>query len=77
MCTSFQFANFSCVHQNKVRFGNVSFYAVGSVSQVILLGKALFTPTVINVTRNIETANLIRLLSWIFLDGEWYLARFY
>ena len=33
-----QFANFSCVHQNIERSGNVLMYGVGSVSRVVLLG---------------------------------------
>ena len=73
-----QFAKFSCVHWNKARFGNVWIHAVGSVSQVILLGKALCTPTVINVTTiHIKTANLVRVCSSIYLDREWYLTRLY
>ena len=34
----FQFASFSCVHQNRARFGNLWMYGVCLVSQVILLG---------------------------------------
>ena len=32
------FAKFSCVHQNRARFGNGLRYGMCSVSQVILLG---------------------------------------
>ena len=72
-----QFANLSCVYQNRARFGNVLMYGVGSVSQVILSGYALCTPSVINVTRHIKTANPIRVCSTIYLDEECYLTMFY
>ena len=36
---------------------------MGSVSQVILLDQALCTPTVINVTKRIQTGNPIRVCS--------------
>ena len=49
----------------KVRFSDVSTYGVVSVSQVILLGWNLCTPTVINVTIHIKTANLVQLCSSI------------
>ena len=52
-------------------------YAVGSVSQLNLLGKALYTPTVIKVTISFKTANLVRVCSSLYLDREWYLTSFY
>ena len=67
---------FCCV-QNRARFGSILMHGVGSVNQVILLGSALCAPTVINVTRHIETANPIRVCSSIYLDTEWYLTKFY
>ena len=53
-------AKVSCVDHNRPRFRNVLMYGVGSVSQVILLGWALCTPTVINVTRRNKSTNPIR-----------------
>ena len=52
-------------------------YDVESVSQVILLGKALCTPIVINVTKHIKTANLVQVCSSIYIDREWFLTNFY
>ena len=72
-----QFVKFSFVHQNRARISNVLIYNVGSVSQAILLGSVSCTQTVINVKRQIKTANLIWVCSLIYLDRESYLARFY
>ena len=72
-----QFAKFSCVHQNKARFGNVLGYGVGLISQVILSELALRTPTVINVTKHIRTANSIRVCLTTYSDKEWFLTRLY
>ena len=72
-----QLARFLCVHHNRARFGNVFLYGVGSVSQFILLGWNLCTPTAINVTIHIKTVNLIRVCSSIYLSRKWYLTRFY
>ena len=66
-------AKFSCVHQNRARFVNVLMYDMGSVNQVILLGQALFTPTLINVTRRIKTTNLIRFSTSKYVDKECFL----
>ena len=70
-----QFAKFSCVDQNKARFGIVLLFGVGSFSRGILLGEALCIPTVISATRHINTANLIRVFSSIYLARECYLTR--
>ena len=43
-------------------------YVLGSISQVILLGLALCTPIVINVTRRVKTANPIQVGSSIYVD---------
>ena len=72
-----QFAKFSFVHENRARIGNVQKYGVGSVSQAMVLGMVMCTPTVINVTRQIKTANRIRVCSLTYLDRESCLARFY
>ena len=72
-----QFTKFSFIHQKRACFGNVLMYGLGSVSQVILLGWALCTPTVINVTRRIKTASPIRVGSSIYVEMECYLTRFY
>ena len=72
-----QFAKFSCGHHNRARFPKVLMYGGGSVSQVIVLGEALCTPTLINVTRRIKTANPIPVCSSIYLDRERYLTMFY
>ena len=71
-----KFTKFSYVHQNRERLGNISLYGVGSVNQVFVLGEALCTPTVINVTRHIKLANPIRVCSSIYLDRECYSTRF-
>ena len=72
-----QFTKFSFIHQKRACFGKVLMYSLGSVSQVILLGWALCTPTVINVTRRIKTASPIRVGSSIYVEKECYLTRFY
>ena len=76
-CTSLQVTEFSCLHKKSARFGNDLMYGVGSVSQVVLLGEALCTPTVINVTIHIKTVNQVQVCSSIYLDKEWYLTNFY
>ena len=65
-----QQAKFSCVHHNRPRSCTVLRYGVGSVSQVILSGYAVRTPTVTNVTKRFKTANLIRVCSLIYVDKE-------
>ena len=69
--------NFSCVYHDRPGFRNVLMYGVSSVSQDILLGWALCTPTVINVIKCIKTANPIRVRSLIYVKKECYLTRFY
>ena len=72
-----QCANFSFIHQKRACFSNVLINGLGSISQVNSLGKALCTPTLINVTRRIKTANPIRLGSSIYVDKECWLTRLY
>ena len=72
-----QFTKFSFIHQNRACFGNVLVYSLGSISQVILLGQALCTPTVVNVTRRIKTANPIQIGSSIYVDKECYSTMIY
>ena len=52
-------------------------YGLGSISQVILLGSALCTPTVINVKRGIKTANTMQVGSSIYVDMECFLTGFF
>ena len=74
----FKLTRFSIVPEDRPRLGNVLSYGVGrSVCQVLLLRLALCSPTVINVSRYIETVNPTRVCSSIYLDRDWYLRMFY
>ena len=72
-----QLAKFWFIHQDRACFGDVLMYGLGSISQVILLGSALCTPTVINVRRRIKTANTMQVGSSIYVDMECYLTGFF